>query len=62
MNVADIIVHNGTDPVVKDRVFIQFRDDAEVLQAITYSDFYKRSLALRQHAFRYEAVLTDQRP
>ena len=44
MNVADIIVHNGTDPAVKDRVFIQFRDDTEALQTITYSDFYKRSL------------------
>ncbi len=44
MNVADIIVHNGTDPAVKDRVFIQFRDDTEVLRTITYSDFYKRSL------------------
>ena len=44
MNVADIIVQNGTDPAVKDRVFIRFRDDTQGLQAITYSDFHKRSL------------------
>jgi len=44
MNIADIIVHHGTDPAVKDRVFIQFRDEAEALRAITYADFYQQSL------------------
>jgi fatty-acyl-CoA synthase len=44
MNIADIIVHNGTDPAVQDRIFIQFRDDTEGLQSITYSDYYKQSL------------------
>jgi len=44
MNVADIIVHNGIDPAVRDRVFILFRDEKESLHAFTYKEFYEQSL------------------
>jgi benzoyl-CoA reductase/2-hydroxyglutaryl-CoA dehydratase subunit BcrC/BadD/HgdB len=35
MDVADIIVRNGTEPAMRDRAFILFRDDTEMLQERT---------------------------
>jgi len=45
MDVADIIVQNGTEPAMRDRVFILFRDDSEMLKTLTYAEFYELSLA-----------------
>ncbi len=45
MNLADIISRGGTDPELRDRVFIMFRQDSEEIRTITYGELYARSLA-----------------
>ena len=45
MDVADIIVQNGTEPAMRDRAFILFRDDTEMLKTFTYAEFYEQSLS-----------------
>jgi len=44
MNFADVIVKNGRDPQIRDRVFILFRDEKEILRTVSYEDFYEQSL------------------
>jgi fatty-acyl-CoA synthase len=45
MNLADIITKGGTDPELRDRVCIMFRQDSEEIRDITYGELYARSLA-----------------
>ncbi|MFO7557290.1 MAG: AMP-binding protein [Desulfobacterales bacterium] len=44
MNLAEIIKHNGKDPEIKNRTFILFREEDESVTAITYDDFYRKSM------------------
>jgi|GEM_PF-635615 len=45
MNIAEIITHHGTDPSIKERTFIMFRDEGNPdLQSVTYQNFYRKSL------------------
>ncbi len=45
MNIARVIIHNGSDPLIIDRSFIMFRDDAEGLRSISYAEYLQQSLA-----------------
>ncbi len=45
MNIAEIIVHHGTDSSIKGKPFIMFRDEQGEMQSITYGDYYQKSLA-----------------
>lgn len=44
MNIAEIIVHHGTDSSIKEKTFIMFRDEQGEMQSITYEDYYQKSL------------------
>jgi fatty-acyl-CoA synthase len=44
MNFSDVIIHNGTDEVIKSRTFIMYRDDREKIHEVSYEEFYRRSL------------------
>ncbi len=45
MNLADIIIRNGTDPSIKDRTFILYRDEQEEIHSISYGEYHRISLA-----------------
>jgi len=44
MNVSEIIIHHGSEPDIKRRTFIQYRDDSDELRYISYQEFYHQSL------------------
>jgi acyl-CoA synthetase (AMP-forming)/AMP-acid ligase II len=45
MDVLSLIVHNGTDPSIRDRAFIRFWDRQETLCTITHAQFLDQALA-----------------
>lgn len=44
MNIAEVIVHHGTDSSIKEKIHIMFRDEQGELQPITYEEYYLKSL------------------
>jgi len=44
MNVAQVIEFYGTDPEARQRPFLLYRDEGEVLEAVSFEAFYDRSL------------------
>lgn len=45
MNIASVIIHNGSDPLIRGRSFIKFRDEDEELHSVSYAEFLQKSLA-----------------
>lgn len=45
MNIASVIIHNGSDPLIKNRPFIRFLDEDEQLHSISYAQYLQHSLA-----------------
>ncbi len=61
MNVAEIIVHHGTDDSIKNRPFVMYRNKQGEIQSVTHAEYYQRSLEYGNmiHQLRAELGLPD---
>lgn len=44
MNFSSVIVHNGTDDVIRHRTFLMYRNEQEEIHEVSYGQYYRTSL------------------